>query len=270
MAPGMPAPCGQAGPELCHRLAPLARRLRILPGDALPSDYLRKGLPELHHQLPYASFFVFSFLTLDETCRRTTSLVFRDQKTRTRQKRSLGSSRPDQCGDSPASLTCRDPGIFWESGLLALLWRSYGHLPTRFSYFGGKLEIPLLLGSSLQQTWQQRNRHSAGRETGTHDSCPPPLGMAALRNANLSSLICCFHRNVCKCLDSLLKTPTQKSSSFLEALLPLLGELRPRDFAEKARLSPGLSPREWEREGGWGSNGAVARVFLPIPISRSF
>lgn len=42
-------------------------------------NYLWEGLIKLHYQLPFTSFFIFSFLTLDETYRGTRRLVFREQ-----------------------------------------------------------------------------------------------------------------------------------------------------------------------------------------------
>lgn len=83
--------------------------------DLLFQYYLWKSLSKPHHQLSFTSLFVFSFLTLDETCRRSRSWVCRPQS-------------KDQRKDSKGHLP-------WTMENRFFLWKSLGlqyHLGIRF------------------------------------------------------------------------------------------------------------------------------------------
>ena len=85
-------------------------------------SYLWEGLAKLHHQLPFTSFFIFSFLTLDKTCRGDKKAGFQKNSTRTRQRRLLGSLQQDKGGHPPFSFICWGHSIVEEPSLLEILF----------------------------------------------------------------------------------------------------------------------------------------------------
>lgn len=99
-------------------------------------SYLREGLAKLHHQLPFASFFVFSFLTLDKTCQGEKKAGFQNNSTRTRQRRLLGSLHQDSEDTHPPLLSVGATALLRSQARWRFCFGSAdGHLPTRYNYF---------------------------------------------------------------------------------------------------------------------------------------
>lgn len=135
LSPGMPIPSGHIPQNNTQQIPYWLGNCKILPGNVLSLNYLWKGLTKPHHQLPFASFFIFSFLTLDETCWRTRRLVLRGQnKNQTEQTPRAGPL--DQCRYCLPLISTGATASFRSWACWGFCFGvGDGHLPMGSSYF---------------------------------------------------------------------------------------------------------------------------------------